>query len=355
MPDPSHHVLSRRHRSAHAGLAPTQPARTRGIARPTNAAPAKGRRPPTRRTSRGRSRLQVADLFAGMGGFHLAFHRAGAQVVFAAENDPAARQTYEANFAPLTPELFNGSQFATDVRAVDLDSVPAFDVLCAGFPCQPFSLVGKRRGFDDPRGTLFFEIVRFLEAKRPRAFFLENVRGLLSHDKGRTIKVIERSLTKQLGYSFHLRVVKAYEFGLPQLRARAFMVGFADPMTPFAFPEPVPLEMSMDDVFGGSCHRAIGRTIMASGRGQRYGRPHAWDAYLVDGSVRRVGVHEALQMQGFPADFKFPVPEREAMKQLGNSVAVPAVEATARAIVTSLGTARSEPKLTPPKRMLTNS
>jgi DNA (cytosine-5)-methyltransferase 1 len=282
------------------------------------------------------SGLRVADLFAGIGGFHLAFHRIGARVVFAAENNPAARRTYEANFTSVSPELFSSSQFPTDIRDVGPASMPDFDVLCAGFPCQPFSEAGCRRGFDDPRGTLFFEVARILQAKRPAAFFLENVRGLLTHDAGRTMQVISRTLTRRLGYSLHTRVVRACDFGLAQLRPRVFMVGFADAATPFAFPEPIPLTSSMDDVFGGHCDRQVGYTVLASGGGKAHGTTRAWDAYLVDGQLRRVGPAEALRMQGFAADFQLPASAREAMKQLGNSVAVPAVQATAAAIAASL-------------------
>jgi DNA (cytosine-5)-methyltransferase 1 len=212
-------------------------------------------------------------------------------------------------------------------------------VLCAGFPCQPFSLAGSKRGFADPRGSLFFEIVRVLDAKRPAAFFLDNVRGLQSHDKRRTLEVIRRCLTEDLGYSFHVQVVRACDFGLPQLRQRLFMVGFREPRTAFGFPEPIPLTITMDDIMGGRCDRRIGYTIMASGRGQSLEprRCRAWDAYLVDGQLRRLTPRQARIMQGFPASFVLPESVPQTMKQLGNSVAIPAVEATARQIVRSLG------------------
>lgn len=279
----------------------------------------------------------MADLFAGIGGFHLAFNHVGAQVVFAAENDPVARRTYEANFRSASPELFGAGNFAGDIRAVDASLVPDFDVLCAGFPCQPFSEAGNRRGFADDRGQLFFEVVRLLAAKRPAAFCLENVRGLQTLQGGRTLDTIRRALTEELGYSFHLQVVRACDFGLPQLRPRLFMVGFREPGTPFRFPDPVPLRLSMDDVFGGRCDRAVGYTVLASGWGKPYGVKRAWDAYLVDGQLRRVGVREARLMQGFPAGFVLPDSPTQAMRLLGNAVALPVAAAVAKEIARSLG------------------
>lgn len=132
--------------------------------------------------------------------------------------------------------MFAKGNFAGDIMTVDPNHIPDFDILCAGFPCQPFSLAGKQKGFADPRGTIFFEIIRILKAKKPKAFFLENVRNLLSHDKGRTFATIRHSL-ESLGYSFHFNVVKACDFGLPQYRPRVFMIGFKDKETQFSFPE----------------------------------------------------------------------------------------------------------------------
>lgn len=331
-----HHVLSQQSRSA----GPASAKRLLAGHREPRPSPPSAPVPTDHRPVS--SPLRVADLFAGIGGFHLAARRIAARVVFAAENNSLARRTYAANFAAVSPELFARDRFAGDVRDIDAASMPDFDVLCAGFPCQPFSEAGRRRGFDDPRGTLFFEIARILWEKRPAAFFLENVRGLLTHDGGRTMRVIEEVLTKDLGYSFQYRIVRACDFGLPQLRPRVFMVGFADPRIGFEFPPPTALTMSMDDVFGGVCDRRIGYTLLASGGGKAHGVKRSWDAYLVDGQLRRVGPTEGLRMQGFPPDFQLPESYREAMKQLGNSVAVPAVTATLAAIADSLRRAEHE-------------
>ncbi|AWG66309.1 DNA cytosine methyltransferase [Mycobacteroides abscessus] len=279
----------------------------------------------------------MADLFAGIGGFHLAFGQMGARCVFACENNPTARRVYETNFRSTSPELFDGENFAGDITALEPEQVPEHDVLTAGFPCQPFSTAGKRRGFTDTRGLHFFEIARILDAKRPAAFFLENVKGLIRHDGGRTLDIIRTVLTEDLGYSLHVQVIRACDFGVPQLRPRLFMVGFRSSATPFAFPEPVPLTTTLSDVLGGQCERAVSRTLLASGYHKPYGKKFNWAHYLVDGHVHRLTPHEALALQGFPDDFQIPDSYSTAMRLIGNSIAVPAAEATARQIAQSLG------------------
>ncbi len=280
--------------------------------------------------------LRIADLFAGIGGFHLAFARTGARCVWASENNPVARTVYEANFRPHAHQLFEGGHFAGDITTVGTDTVPDYDVLTAGFPCQPFSDAGVRRGFADPRGSMFFEITRVISATQPEAFLLENVKGLATHHGGMTFHTIERFLARELGYSFHARVLRACDFGLPQLRPRLFMVGFRDRLVPFQFPEPVPLAITMDDIFGGDCERKIGRTLLASGHGKALGSRYNFDAYLVDGALRRIGPREAMAMQGFPADFMLPASDTQSLRLLGNSVAIPVIEAIGREITRSL-------------------
>lgn len=275
------------------------------------------------------------DLFAGIGGFHLAFHHLGAECVFAAEWDTHARKTYEFNFKDLSPKLFENGMFARDITEVAPSSIPDFDVLCAGFPCQPFSQAGFKMGFDETRGTLFFNIASIIKAKQPQAFFLENVRHLQNHDDGRTLATISRVLRDELGYSFHTKIVKASDHGLPQHRPRLFMVGFKDGRD-FSFPNPVPLEKTMSDIWHGACAKKVGYTLRVGGRGSGVNDRRNWDCYIVDNQERRLGPIEGLAMQGFPANFKFPVSQTQAMKQLGNSVAVPAIEATAAAILEKL-------------------
>ena len=284
--------------------------------------------------------ITFIDLFAGIGGFHLAFHNLGAKCVFVSEWDKPARETYKKNFEKIEPELFApetiDQTFTGDITTVLPKSIPDFDIITGGFPCQPFSQAGLKKGFNETRGTLFFDIANIMKEKQPKAFFLENVRGLLTHDGGRTFATIQRVLTEELGYSFFYKVVKASDYGVPQHRPRLFMVGFKDKSIDFEFPEPTKLTMTMDDVFDGKVNKTVGYTLRVGGRGSGLADRRNWDTYLVDGEVRRLSSKEGLRMQGFPDTFEFPVSETQAMKQLGNSVAVPAIQATANEIIKRL-------------------
>ena len=279
-----------------------------------------------------------ADLFAGIGGFHIAFHNLGCKCVFASEWDEPARKTYKANFKEIAPEVFNDEEhrFTGDITKVNAKDIPDFDILTAGFPCQPFSQAGLKKGFNEARGTLFFDVARIIKEKKPKAFFLENVRGLLTHDNGKTFRTIEKILTHDLGYSFFYKIIKASDFGVPQHRPRLYMVGFKNPSIEYEFPDAVPLTMTMSDVWNGKVDRKIGYTLRVGGRHSGINDRRNWDCYIVDGSIRHMTPKEGLKMQGFPSDFKFPVSEAQAMKQLGNSVAVPAIQATANNIIKAL-------------------
>lgn len=276
------------------------------------------------------------DLFAGIGGFHIALSNLGGECVFASEINTHARKTYKANFKESCPDLFEGQNFNSDITTQDIDLIPDFDILCAGFPCQPFSNAGKRMGFEDTRGTLFFNVAEIIEKKQPKAFFLENVRGLINHDEGRTFETIKRVIEEDLGYSFFAKIVKASDYGLPQFRPRVFMVGFKDKNINFEFPESKELNLTMSDVMGGNVDRKIGYTLRCGGRGSGINDRRNWDSYLVNGSEVRLDPSQGLQMQGFPKDFIFPVSQTQAMKQLGNSVAVDAIEAVAENIFMAL-------------------
>ena len=276
------------------------------------------------------------DLFAGIGGFHIALHNLGAECVFASEWDEAARKTYEDNLIKVSPKLFKSGNFAGDITQVDKASIPDFDILCGGFPCQPFSQAGHKLGFDDTRGTLFFDIAEIIRIKQPKAFFLENVRGLLKHDNGKTFEVIKRTLTEELGYSLHYSIVKASEHGLPQHRPRLFMVGFKDPTTPFLLPEKRALAYTISDVMKGKVDREIGFTLRVGGGSSPIEDRRNWDGYIVDGLLRRISPEEGKKLQGFPDDFVFPVSRREAMKQLGNSVAINAIQDWAEELIKAL-------------------
>ncbi len=283
--------------------------------------------------------IRIIDLFSGIGGFHLAFHNCGAKCVFAAEWNKHARATYERNFRGVSPDLFLDGRFVEDITKIDPASIPDFEVLCAGFPCQPFSQAGYKKGFTDDRGNLFFHIAQILQEKQPDAFFLENVRHMLKHDNGRTFEVIKQTI-EGLGYSFHHRMVKGTDFNVPQHRPRVFMVGFRDRSLKYSFPDPVPLTKTMSDILGGKCPKKIGYTLRVGGRGSSITDRRNWDSYEVDGKVVRLTPTEGKRMMGLPEDFEFPVSDVQAMKQLGNSVVVPAIQAVAQSIVNTLSTSR---------------
>ena len=269
------------------------------------------------------------DLFAGIGGFHIAMSSLGGKCVFASEIDIKARETYKANFE-IKEKLFN-----TDIKKLDIQNLPDFDVLCAGFPCQPFSQAGKKKGFKDARGNLFFNIADIISIKKPKAYFLENVRGLISHDEGRTFNTIKYIIEKKLGYSFYHKIIKASDYGLPQHRPRTFIIGFkTDKEKKFTFPpKKEKLEFNMSDVFGEKCSREIGFTLRVGGRGSNINDRRNWDSYLVNGIVKKLTPIEGLKMQGFPETFKLPVSNTQAMKQLGNSVAINAVKEVGRSMI----------------------
>lgn len=274
--------------------------------------------------------LTFIDLFAGIGGFHLALSNVGMSCVFSSEIDKHARNTYLHNFPHISEENFVG-----DITTYPIENIPEFDVLCAGFPCQPFSNAGKKEGFNDKRGNHFFLIEEIIKQKQPQAFFLENVRNLTKHDNGKTFNVIKERL-EYLGYSFFYKVVKATDFNCPQYRPRIYMVGFKDKSIEFEFPSPIALTKNMSDILGGKCNREIGYTLRVGGKNSPIDDRRNWDGYIVDGNVVRLSVEQAKQMQGFPEHFNFLVSQSQAMKQLGNSVAIPVVEAIAKKISLAL-------------------
>jgi len=307
-----------------------------------------------------RKNQRFIDLFAGIGGFHLAMHAAGGECVFVSEWDKHARLTYEANLSKLSPGLFDGAGegnetpfFAGDITKISErlrngeKVVPDFEILTGGFPCQPFSQAGFKKGMEEARGTLFFDILQILKSKQAegkpaKAYFLENVRGLINHKSGdkSTLAIIEQKL-KELGYTFDKELVWASDFGLPQHRPRVFIYGFLDPKAAekFKSPQKIDLTKTMSDIFGGKSHKEVGWTLRVGGRGSGVHDRRNWDCYIVDGVERRLGPSEGLQMQGFPDWYKFPakLSETQAMKQLGNSVAVPAVAAYGKAIAQAIG------------------
>ena len=284
-------------------------------------------------------KYKFVDLFAGIGGFHIAFHNVGCKCVLASEIDKYARATYQHNIQKLDIELFENGNFNDDILKLDYNSIPDFDILCAGFPCQSFSQIGYGRGFAETkqsRGNMFFILRDIIKAKRPKCIFLENVRYLLNHDNGNTFNIIKETIEKELNYDFTYQIVFASDYGVPQHRPRLYMVGFRredNYKERFVFPPKQELKMTMDDIWGAKCNKKIGFTLRVGGVGSSIDDRRNWDCYLVDGVPTRLGPEEGRKMQGFPDWYEFPVSNRQAMKQLGNSVAVPAVQAVADQIV----------------------
>lgn len=309
--------------------------------------------------------LRFIDLFCGIGGFRLAFERAGAKCVFSSDWDKFSRQTYAANFGD-TPH--------GDIHAVAVADIPPFDILCAGFPCQPFSLagvskknsLGRQHGFADVKqGNLFFEIANILAYHRPDAFVLENVKHLVRHDRGRTFAIIHRTLTEELGYHVQHRVIDAQSV-VPQHRERIFLVGFREPRHfefP-AFPEEGPklasiLDPDAPDKYTLTDHlwnylQNYAKKHQAAGNGFGFGLVTGSDIartlsarYHKDGSEilisqsprknpRRLTPRECAKLMGYPDDFKIPVSDTQAYRQFGNSVVVPVVERVAKKVVEAL-------------------
>ncbi|AUZ05277.2 DNA (cytosine-5-)-methyltransferase [Vitreoscilla sp. C1] len=271
--------------------------------------------------------MNFIDLFAGIGGFHLALSRLDMNCVFASEIDSHAREVYKLNHK-ISDEIFN-----EDIRSISPDAIPDHDILCGGFPCQPFSQAGHKRGFDDvhksERGNLFHYIADIIKEKRPNAFILENVRHLLKHDEGRTFQTIRDILEKELNYTVYFKIIKATDFGRPQHRPRIYIVGFnnhtVNTVPSFEFPKPTGTTMTMSDVWEGDCSREIGFTLRVGGKGSPLNDRRNWDGYLVNGQEVRLSPKEGKRMMGFPDAFQLSKSKTQAMKQLGNSVCVDVV------------------------------
>lgn len=304
-----------------------------------------------------KSDFKFIDLFAGIGGTRIAFERAGGECVFTSEWDEPCKKTYEANFG----EVPHG-----DITKIDEKEIPDFDVLVAGFPCQPFSSIGKRQGFaHKTQGTLFYDIARIIKAKKPSAFLLENVKGLTTHNGGDTLKTIVSVLEKELDYKVFYKVLDASEFGVPQKRERIYIVGFRkDLIKDDIFEHP---KGTRNDVFINQFLEKNAEGYSISEHLQKSylfklddGRPKLIDknskihiktlvasyhkiqrltgTFVKDGptGIRMFTVNECKAIMGFPKDFIVPVSKTQMYRQFGNSVAVPAVEAVAKEIAKKL-------------------
>lgn len=325
-----------------------------------------------------KEKFKFIDLFAGIGGFRLALQNLGGKCVFTSEWDKYSKKTYEANFGEVP--------FGDITKAKTKKYIPGeFDVLCAGFPCQSFSIAGKRGGFEDTRGTLFFDVAEIIKSKKPKAFFLENVKGLRSHDKGKTLATILNTLRDDLNYFVpEPQVINAKEFGVPQNRERIFIVGFRKDLdiSKFEYPKPIKKNVVLSDILEQEevsvkyylsetyietlrRHRArheskgngfgyeivpntgIANAVVCGGMGRE--RNLVLDDRLTNftpitnivGEVNREGIRkmtprEWARLQGFPEAFEIVVSDAQAYKQFGNSVAVPAIQATAKKIIEAL-------------------
>lgn len=298
--------------------------------------------------------LTFIDLFAGLGGFRLALESCGAKCVYSNEWDRFAQEVYKNNFGE-TPD--------GDITKVDESSIPNHDILCAGFPCQAFSISGNQKGFEDSRGTLFFDVARIIKAKRPKVVFMENVKNFATHDNGKTLQIVQNSLDA-LGYSFFQKIINAADFGIPQKRERLYMVCFRKDLSlsSFNFPRSLVLNKFVEDILlndeslvqdlyigrkdvvynnvqndsyinkplrlgivnkGGQGERiystkGIGITLSANGGGifAKTG------GYLVNGKPRKLHPRECARLMGFPDSYQLCKSNSQAYKQLGNSVVI---------------------------------
>ncbi len=305
-------------------------------------------------------KAKYIDLFAGIGGFRIALDSFGLECVYSNEWDKQAQTTYQANFGE-TPD--------GDITKVDEKTIPKHSILCGGFPCQAFSISGKRLGFNDTRGTLFFDVARIVKHHKPEVLFLENVKNFAKHDNGKTLETVTNTL-KELNYNVFHQVLNAGDYGLPTTRERIYIIGFRKDLgvEEFKFPSPLNintklrdyLELNDDnspyeitrtdirikmndkavepDIFGNYPQKPIRLgTINNGGQGERIysdlghaitlsahggGIASKTGAYLVDGKIRKLSPRECANIMGFPKDYKIVVSKSQAYKQFGNSVAI---------------------------------
>lgn len=310
-------------------------------------------------------KLRFIDLFCGIGGFRMAFEKADCKCVFSSDWDKYSQITYEANF---------GEKPAGDIHSVAVKDIPCHDILCGGFPCQPFSIagvskklsLGRKHGFDDEKqGNLFFSIAEIIDFHRPAAFVLENVKNLKSHDKGKTFDVIYRTLTEALGYTVYTKVIDAKPL-VPQHRERIFLVGFKKRRY-FEFPTFPPGGPKLDSILDSVVDLKYTLTDhlwkylkdyaakhKAAGNGFGFGLVTSKDTartlsarYYKDGSEilisqgtkcnpRRLTPRECARLMGYPDSFKIPVSDTQAYRQFGNSVVMPVVACIAHKVVQTL-------------------
>ena len=305
--------------------------------------------------------VRFIDLFCGIGGFHQALSSYGAECVFASEIDQKAKEVYQKNYK-IEPK--------GDICKIKSKDIPKHDILCAGFPCQAFSISGKQNGFEDKNGKLFFEIVRIARYHKPKVILLENVKNLMSHNEGKTIATIEKSL-QRIGYTTYKKVLCASDFGVPQVRKRLYIVALNNEYQPeeFSFPQPLKKKKKLKDIlqkdvnssfyinreyiisssdFGGNnglirlgsiglgrqgerIYSIEGQAVTLSSQGGGIGGKTG--LYYVNNGVRRLTPRECARLMGFPESFKMGITEAECYKQFGNSVVINVLQEIVREIL----------------------
>lgn len=256
------------------------------------------------------------DLFCGIGSFHYSFDKLGWKCVLASDIDETVHDVYEKNY---------GMKPVGDIYDINPDDIPHYDVLCAGFPCQPFSNAGKHGGFDDERGILFLEIIRLMKAAKPKVAVLENVSALKSHDKGKTFKIICEKIEEQ-GYTVHHKVLKCSDYGLPQMRKRIFMVCVRNDITHdvdiFDLKE-YEKDVTMKEYLGKNFEKKHAYTIRCGGARSPITSKQNWDGYMVDGEIYRLTIQDAKKLQGFDDDFYLSEDKKDkknTWRYLGNTI-----------------------------------
>jgi DNA (cytosine-5)-methyltransferase 1 len=260
--------------------------------------------------------IKFIDLFCGIGSFHYSFKKLNWECVMACDIDSAVKETYQYNYG-ITP--------LGDITEIDPKNIPTYDILCAGFPCQPFSNCGQHKGFDDSRGTLFFNIMKFVEYHKPKIIVLENVQGLLTHNKGQTFARIKKEIELS-NYTITYKVIKCSDYGLPQMRKRLIIIGIrndtamiqhVDRLLQF---DDYKKEKTLSAFLGKNFTKSIAYTIRCGGKNSPILDKHNWDGYMVDGQEYRLTIEDCLQLQGFNLNFKLCGNKKDQWKQLGNTI-----------------------------------
>ena len=301
---------------------------------------------------------KVVSLFSGCGGLDLGFKKAGFDIIWANDFDKYAVESYKHNISDHI--------ICEDINNIKPSDIPEHDLLLAGFPCQPFSMMGKELGFSDYRGTLFFKILNILKYHldtfgSPKIIVLENVKNLQTHDNGKTFKIMKESLEK-LGYTVNVDTLNSADYGVPQTRNRTYVVGIKDLPGTFQFPKELPLEKTLQDLLENNVDKKyflsdkILKTVMSTGTKNYYAKPEidlpiarplcatmakmhraSQDNYVTDnGKIRRLTPRECARLQGFPDSFEIVVSDSQAYKQFGNAVTVNVSFQVANSILTFL-------------------